>query len=151
MPVLSSLIARVWPERLKIVRFIISGTTAAVTNLGTLYILTEFFHIWYLYASVIAVCVSLVVSFTLQKFWTFRDRRTEHIRHQAFRYASIVLVNLALNTGLVFCFVEYGKLPPVVAQFFAAILIAFESFFAYQFLVFHSRSNEPESKECAPS
>ena len=149
MHLLSSFIARMWPERLKIVRYIISGSAAAVTNLGTLYFLTEFSHIWYLYASVVAVCVSLVVSFTLQKFWTFRDRRTEHIHHQALRYFFIFLFNLTLNTGLVYCFVEYGKLHPVVAQFFAAILIAFESFFAYQFLVFHPGPNNPASEERA--
>ncbi|OGG53699.1 hypothetical protein A2851_02325 [Candidatus Kaiserbacteria bacterium RIFCSPHIGHO2_01_FULL_53_29] len=151
MQTLRSLIAHVWPERFKIVRYIISGSTAAVTNIGTLYILTEFFHIWYLYASVVAVCVAMVVSFTLQKFWTFRDRRTEHIHRQAVRYFFIVLGNLLLNTGLVFCLVEYAKWPPVAAQFFASLLIAFESFFSYKFLVFHSRWKNPELEERAPS
>ncbi len=147
MQALSSVIARMWAERLKIIRYLISGATAAAVNIGTLYVLTEFFHMWYLSASVFSVCVAIVVSFTLQKFWTFRNSQTQNIHHQAIRYAVIVLCNLALNTGLVFCFVEYAGWPPVGAQFRASLLIAFESFFAYKFLVFHPRWNTPEPEE----
>ena len=61
------------PTQMRIVRFLISGSSAAGINLGTLFVLTHFFDVWYLLSSVVAFSVSFFVSFTLQKFWTFND------------------------------------------------------------------------------
>ena len=122
----------------KILRFGIAGALATGTNITTLYLLHDGAGVWYIPASICAFLVGFVVSFTLQKFWTFRDRDVERWRKQAATYFGIVVCNLTLNTIFVYLFVEYGGLIPVLAQAFSSILIALESFFVYQLFVFRT-------------
>ena len=123
---------------MQVARFGISGVTALATNIAVLYVLNSIAGLWYLAASVIGFLAGFAVSFTLQKFWTFRDHSTDKIATQAVRYFLIVLFNLGLNTILVYLFVEYVRLLPIIAQIIAALIIAIEGFFAYRFLVFSS-------------
>ncbi|HCM43461.1 MAG: hypothetical protein UY39_C0018G0014 [Candidatus Kaiserbacteria bacterium GW2011_GWC2_49_12] len=125
----------------RIVRFLISGGLATGVNLLTLYFLANVVGLWYLTSSIVAFFVGFVVSFTLQKFWTFKDHRKDIIGRQLVIYLAIVLVNLILNTALVYVFVEYMALWPLVAQALAALIIAFEGFFAYKYFVFRTDSS----------
>ena len=120
----------------RIVRFIIAGSLATGTNIASLYALIHFVHLPYLLASVAAFLCGFVVSFTLQKFWTFRNKETNIIGQQALSYFLIVLANLSLNTLVVYALVEHAGVNPIIAQALASLLIALESFFAYRFLVF---------------
>ncbi len=122
---------------MRIIRFVISGGLATGVNLFSLYLLLHIIGMWYLTSSIIAFFVGFIVSFTLQKFWTFKDHRKDIIGRQLVIYLAIVLVNLILNTALVYIFVEYGELWPLIAQALAALIIAFEGYFAYKYFVFN--------------
>src|SRR3989344_9133618 len=125
------------PESLKrIIRFLISGGLATGVNLFALYILIHVIGMWYLTASIIAFFVGFIASFTLQKFWTFKDHRRDVMGKQLVAYLLIVLFNLGLNTGLVYMFVEYVHFWPLIAQALASLIIAAEGFFAYKIFVF---------------
>ena len=116
----------------RILRFGISGIAATTTDIAVLYVLIYMLNIWYLAASVFAFIIGFFVSFSLQKFWTFRDHGTEKIGAQATLYLAIVLVNLAINTSIVFLLVEYAGFSPIPAQLVASAIIACESFFLYR-------------------
>ena len=120
----------------KVVRFFISGGSAAATNLAVFYVATSVFTIYYIWASILAYGISFFVSFTLQKFWTFRDTSTFQLNTQLVKYLSITLINLVVNTALIYTLVEFAHLPPLVAQILSIMLIAVWSFFAYHFFVF---------------
>ncbi|MBI4087897.1 glycosyltransferase [Candidatus Kaiserbacteria bacterium] len=131
-------LSKIFGSILRLGRFLISGGIATGVNLLALYVLVHVLEMWYLTSSIIAFFVGFIASFTLQKFWTFKDRRRDVMRKQLVIYLAIVLVNLILNTALVYIFVEYGKLWPLVAQALAALIIAFEGFFAYKYFVFRT-------------
>jgi putative flippase GtrA len=113
----------------KIVRFIISGGLAAVVNFAFLYVLTEFFHFWYLLSSACAFFLAIAVSFFLQKHWTFENYEKESTIRQFSVFGVIAGVNLLLNTALVFFFVEKIGLWYMSAQFISSGFIAVESYF----------------------
>lgn len=120
------------PALVKALRYIISGGSAAVVNIGTLYLLTHYFSVWYIAASIIAFLLSFVVSFTLQRTWTFEVKGNRSLVEHTTLYFLVVLGNLFLNTGFVFVFVEYLHLSYVLAQFLAGLIISFVSFFLYR-------------------
>ena len=122
----------------RIIRFGVAGLIATSTNVPVFLFVTEVFHVSYLLASVFAFFGGFLVSFTLQQFWTFRDREIDVIGQQGLVYLFIILFNLGLNTLLVYAFVEYARIEPLVALLLSSGLIAFESYFAYQYLVFHT-------------
>ncbi len=126
----------------RVVKYIMAGGTAAAADLAILYALNEWFGFWYLAAAVIAFAVAFGVSFTLQKFWTFRDQSRERIHAQATAYFLVSVGNLIVNTIMIYVFVEYFHLYVIIAQIIAGILIAISSFFIYRHFIFN---RNPES------
>jgi putative flippase GtrA len=128
-----------YPMLMKVGRFIISGGIAAFTNLALLYFFTDILRIWYLVSAVMSFIIAFGVSFLLQKHWTFRDVRKEGVHRQAAAYFAVAVVNLCLNTALLYGFVEYLSVHYMLSQAIASIIVAVEGYFAYQIFVFKDR------------
>lgn len=128
---------KLWIERNKILKFLISGSAAAGTNLFILYAITEWFGIWYLLSSVISFVIAFFVSFTLQKFWTFKDNSTDKIHKQATIYFGYALLGVIVNTIFVYTLVELLGAHYFVAQFISSGLIAVANFFVYRYFIFN--------------
>ncbi|MFA6502887.1 MAG: GtrA family protein [Candidatus Paceibacterota bacterium] len=125
-----------YPAQAKILRFLISGGTSTSIDLMLLYVFTDIFGIWYLTSAIVAFIIAFFISFSLQKFWTFRDHSREGMSAQVGLYFVVAGCNLALNTLLVYLFVDYLSFHYLLAQIVASVLIACESFFIYQKFVF---------------
>ncbi len=121
----------------KIFRYLIAGGTALVTNLFFLYALTEWLGLYYLVSVVVAFLLAVAVSFLMQKYLTFRDRSVANLHRQMMIYLTAAVINTGINTLLVYLFVEYGGWHYLVGQIVASAIIAIESFFVYQKLIFH--------------
>lgn len=122
-----------------LVRYLISGGIAATTNVGILFLLVHFAHLHYLSASIAAYLLAVVVSFTLQKFWTFQDKPTHDIPSQFSRYSIVVVTNLLLNTLLMYLFVDTFGIWYIFAQIGATAIVAVAGYFGYRFFVFKER------------
>lgn len=127
------------PRFAKLVKYIISGGTAAVTDLAFLYLFTSILHVWYLISAVVAFIISFAVSFTLQKFWTFNDQSIKGVKSQVLIYFTIAVVNLGINTLLMYAFVDILKMYYFTAQILAGALVALQSYFIYQKFVFRNK------------
>jgi len=112
----------------QIPRFILVGTFCSGVNVCTLYLLTQVAGIWYLYSSAAAFCISYAVSFTLQKFWTFKNRGLQTAPKQLGLHLSLQLGNLALNTVLIYILVTYAGVWYLAAQVSLDATISIENF-----------------------
>ena len=129
------------PKKTKIARYVISGGTAAAVDLILLYLLTDLFGIWYITSSILAYLVAFMVSFTLQKFWTFNDHSTDKLHSQAIIYFIVTSINLGLNTLGIFAFVHYLSFHYLIAQIVVSIIIAMESYYIYHFIFREDRGS----------
>src|SRR3954462_3006613 len=120
----------------QIIKYIISGGTAAVVDILFLFIFTDFFHLWYLLSAVLAFLLAFGVSFGLQKYWTFSDKSNEGIHKQASLYFVVSIVNLLLNTLLMYIFVDLAHIWYMAAQVITGGLMAFLSYFLYKKFIF---------------
>ena len=125
-----------YPRLSKLFRYVASGGIAAFVDLVLLYIFTDFLHIWYLLSAILAFILAFSVSFILQKYWTFKDDSKEEMHKQVIIYFIIAIINLGINTLMMFVSVHYIHLHYMLAQFIVAGLIAFWSFFIYRKFVF---------------
>lgn len=123
-------------KTLQIVRYLISGGTAAIVDLGLLFVFVEWLSIYYIIAAIIAFLISFVVSFVLQKYWTFKDARTQDVHKQVSVYFLVALINLGINTLLIYIFVEFFGMHYIFGQILASGLIAISSFFIYSLFIF---------------
>ena len=85
-----------------LIRYGITGVAGGVIQIAFLYIWISFLGLQksYLLGLVFGFIVALVVSFLLQKYWTFRDRATHKIPRQLLLYGTVALSGLALNAVL---------------------------------------------------
>ncbi|MDO8621534.1 MAG: GtrA family protein [Candidatus Levybacteria bacterium] len=120
----------------RVLRYLISGGSAVVTNLTLLFVLVHFFHVWYLLASVIAFTVSMYVSFMMQKFFTFNDYSKEKMGRQSILYFGFQVFNLCLNTLFMYMGVDLFHIPYLLSQILIAAAMAFYSFLIFKHLVF---------------
>ncbi len=125
-----------YPKHIKAVHFIFSGGMGAVTNIGLLFILTHYFGIYYIISGIISFTLSISVTFFLQKRLTFKDTTAHDIHKKFATFTLIAIVNLCINTLLLYFLVEKLGVYYVLAQILSSGVIAFWSYFAYKFFVF---------------
>lgn len=56
---------------------LVSSLAGYVGNLGVLWILTHFFHIYYLISNLIGIAVGTVLNYFLNDWWTFKPNKNE--------------------------------------------------------------------------
>jgi putative flippase GtrA len=136
---MKEIVNKVWIERYKIIRFLFSGAIGAGTNLLILYILTDLLHLYYVISVVISFIIATTVSFIMQKFWTFQDNSKEVVHSQALVFTVVAIINLFINTFIVYASVEFMGFHYLIGQVFASIIVAFESFFIYKIFIFKNK------------
>ena len=127
------------PRIVAVGKYGISGGCAAVANIGTLYVLTEYAHVYYLLSAVIAFVVAFFVSFPLQKFWTFDNRETSKMHTQMGVYLLVSVCNMICNAALLFLLVEEFHVWYIGAEISVALLLAVVTFFVYR-VIFRTTS-----------
>lgn len=123
-------------------KYVVSGGSAACVNLGTLYVLTEYGRLHYLQSAMLSFTAAFFVSFLLQKFWTFRNMNREMMHWQMAGFLGVSLVNLFLNTLLIYVLVEYLQLWYVASAIVSGALLAIGSFFIYKYVIFVEREGK---------
>ncbi len=140
MDQLRMLLERLPFNAFQVARYLISGGTATLANFTTLYVLTEFFGVWYLASSIVALAVGFVVSFLLQKFWAFKNKELERVHVQMTWHIMLSLTNVGINTVFLFVLVEHAHLWYMLAQFFSTGILACMNYFAYRYIIFPERT-----------
>lgn len=128
----------------RLLRFGISGASAAIVNLGIVYILTSALGVWYPYSLVPAFFAAVGVSFTLQKFWTFADPSRARWTRQAATFLLTQAANLVIDEFGVALLVRAGVWY-LFAQVGMLVLISLSSFFIFDRIIFARRQASPSA------
>lgn len=131
-----------WHHFKQLVRYVISGGTAAFINLALLYVLTDYLSIWYLFSVALSYVVGFFVSFFLQKFWTFRDGRKDQINKQLMIYACIAGFGLGFNVLSMYFLVDIMHIWYMFSQIIVGFILAFCNFLFYKFFVFNQEKKD---------
>jgi glycosyltransferase involved in cell wall biosynthesis len=117
-------------------KFLVGGGTGLIVNLGLLYLLVRYAHVYYLLAAAGSFALALAANFAIQKLWTF-GTEARHMPREAARFAAMqVVVNLGLNTVLLYLLVEQAHVHYVLAQALVSAGLACLTFFVSKRLVF---------------
>jgi putative flippase GtrA len=116
-----------------VLKFIMSGSLAALTEYTTFLILHHF-KLHLAVANAISFCCGLVVSFLLNKHWVFSHKSNG--RRQFIMYASLALVNLSLSSGLIVILVRSIGIPPFISKICVMGLVASWNYIIFQKVIF---------------
>ena len=120
----------------RLIKYVISGGTAATTDLFLLFIFYEVLEINVVAAATLAFMAAFFVSFYLQKFWTFRDNSKDKIKRQMLVYFAVGAVNTFVNAWAMDLLVNSWHVWYLLAQIIASGTIALYSFIIYKFFIF---------------
>lgn len=129
-----------WRElhRLPVVRF---ATVGAITTAFDIAFFAAFVHLAGLPAHWANVCsypIGIVISFILNRSWTFNDQSSGTVMYRRFAvFTAIYLVALAISTALVTLFSM--AMPEVAAKILSVPLVFIWSYGAMRFFVFRGQ------------
>ncbi|AIG97495.1 GtrA family protein [Archaeoglobus sp.] len=107
-------------EFLRLLKFASVGAFGALINTLLLYIFTEYFRIYYIVSSVLAIEVAIVIQFTLNDYWTFKDKRSTNVRIFLFRLLKSNLWRVAgifVNISILYVLTELFKIYYIFSNF----------------------------------
>jgi len=120
----------------RIIRFCISGSTAFLANLILLWFFYGLLKVDLIISTTIAVVLSFIVSFCLQKFWTFKENTRRKIPKQVLLYVGVALLNLAINNPSMLYLVNVLGVWYLLAQTIVNFLVGFINYLIYHFIIF---------------
>ena len=129
----------------KLIKFGLVGVLATGTNLVCLYFFKDILDIWYMISAVLAFVVAFTVSFSFQKFWTFRETSTHKISKQAFFYFVVTFSSLMINLVCLYILVDIVDIHYLLSQLILLIILALIRFSINNFLIFNTK-NETQNQ-----
>ncbi len=130
--------AKQYPAFIQMFKFGLIGISNTVIDFSVYLVLTRFFIFWrenYLYANIIAMLIAATWSFVWNKYWTFKNS-SRNASLQYIKFIAINIAGLALNTFILYIFVEFFNLPDLWGKAIGVIVVFFWGFFINKYWTF---------------
>jgi putative flippase GtrA len=135
----------------RFVKFNVVGLSGVAVNEGLLVTLATL--VYYVYASAIAIEVSIVTNFILNDIWTFRDRRHGSFVSRFLKFNGLMLIGLAVNLGILFAGTNYLSVNYALSNLFgigAAFLVRYWLSLRYAWIKQEEQSVVPTERAREP-
>lgn len=117
-------------------RYIFVGGAAFLIDFTSLYILTDFFGIFYLSSAAVAFILGLITNYLLSISWVFNKRTLNNKTIEFSVFALIGIIGLGLNELFMWIFTTELSLFYLISKILAAIIILFWNFSARKITLF---------------
>lgn len=129
-------------RRKSAIKFFISGAFAATVDLVALFIFHGLLFWGIVLSTSVAFIFSFMVSFSLQKLWTFRNYSQKRLFHQLMLYFSAAFISMSLNGLAMHILVNNLNVWYLLSQVLVNIVLGLINFFTYKFIVFRKTKDE---------
>jgi putative flippase GtrA len=121
---------------LQLFRYGFVGGVAFVVDYGSLFLLTHYAGVPYLWSAAIAFILGLVTNYLLSISWVFR--RNENLRPwvEFLFFAIIGVIGLVMNELIMYAGTDLLHMHYMVSKLISTAIVFFWNFFARKFLVF---------------
>ena len=118
----------------QLTKFIITGGTATLVHMGAFYVFKQSMHV--VTATTLGFLIGFVVSFTLQKFWTFNDQKGGSVHKQGVSFFVLQVSNLIVNGAAMHILVNIFGVWDMLAQFLVLGTLAVSTFIISKVFIF---------------
>jgi putative flippase GtrA len=122
---------------IQLFRYTLVGGFALIVDFSSLFILTEFFNVYYLTSAAIAFLLGIIVNYYLSIIWVFNKRTLISKSSEFAVFAGIGIIGLILNELLIWFFTEHIHFHYLISKIISAFFIYFWNFFARKFTLFN--------------
>lgn len=128
-----------FPSLAQFVKFCVVGCTNLALDFGVYFCLTRFLRVYYLLATVLSFLVAVTWSFFINRRWTF-DHSGGDLGALYAKFLTANTASIAMNTGLLYMFVEKAGLHDLAGKLISSSIVAFFNFAVNKFWTFRKRA-----------
>ncbi len=121
---------------IQLFRYTFVGGIAFIIDFGSLFALTEFFHIHYLISAAIAFLFGLSTNYCLSILWVFDKRAVQSRWMEFFIFGFIGLIGLGLNELIIWFFTEKIHFHYLISKIVSTIVVYCWNFFVRKLTLF---------------
>ncbi len=118
-------------------RYTLVGGVAYIVDFGTLFSVTEFMAVHYLWSAAIAFMLGLTVNYVLSTAWVFSKRSSRSRLTEFLVFGLIGVAGLGLNELFIWLFTELMLFHYLVSKIFSTFFVYLWNFFARKFALFN--------------
>jgi len=96
-------------------KFAIVGIINTIINMSVLFILTEYFHIYYIISAIFAFIVAVTNSFILNKVWTFKESKGKAIKRYL-KFFTVSIIAFLINVSILYSLTEFFNVYYLISQ-----------------------------------
>lgn len=119
-----------------LVKFFLAGCLVGLNDLIFLFLFHGIFKLGIVISTSSAFILSFMVSFSLQKFWTFRNYSQRFAISQMILYFLNAFIGLSVNGVLMHYFVNEINIFYLLSQIIVNLILGVYNFFIYKFIIF---------------
>ena len=118
------------------VKFCLVGSTNVLLDMSTYIVATRFFHIYFIYASIISFVVAVTWSFFINRRWTFQDAMNSETNRKYIKFFTVNTIGAIIQIYVLYIFVEMFYWNDIVVKAHTIVIIAFWNFSLSRIWVF---------------
>ena len=126
---------------LQLFRYTFVGGFAFIVDFGTLYILTEYFKVYYLVSAGVAFIFGLIINYFLSVKWVFNTRIMENRWLEFLLFTLIGIIGLGLNELFMWIFTDILVIYYLLSKIITTVIVYFWNFFARKILLFKKQES----------
>ncbi len=128
-------------NRKALIKFFISGSIAGIVNLILLFVFHGLIGWEIILSTSLSFVLAFMISFSLQKLWTFRNTDKKKTFGQLCLYFVTALINLNLNGFFMHLLVNEYQVWYLLAQLVINLFLGVLNYLVYKFIIF-KKENE---------
>ncbi len=121
---------------IQLFRYTFVGGIAFVFDFGLLYILTEYFNVYYLISVAIAFMLGLSINYYLSIKWVFDKRSIKSKYVEFITFTFIGIIGLVLSEIIIWSFTEFVNVYYLYSKLIATFFVYLWNFFIRKYMLF---------------
>lgn len=134
-----------------VVKFLVSGTISGTSDLILLFLFHGRFGLEIILSTSISFILAFMISFSLQKLWTFRNNDKKNTGRQLVLYFVVALIALNINGFLMHLLVNRLHWNYLLSQLLVNFAIGLNNFIVYKLIIFKNRYEVDNAKTTTKS
>jgi putative flippase GtrA len=120
----------------QLARYAIVSAPALSVDIGSLFTLTQYFHVNYLASAAVGFCAGVIVNYILCTHWVFQRGKLQNKTLEFLIFLSIGLIGLITNQSLMWCLTDCLHLHYLISKANSIAIVFFWNFFARKIILF---------------
>lgn len=122
---------------LQLFRYGFVGGVAFAVDYGTLFVLTHYAGVPYLWSAAIAFILGLVTNYLISISWVFQHSGKMNVWQEFTFFAIIGVIGLGLNELIMYVGTDMMHLHYMISKLISTAIVFFWNFFARKFILFN--------------